>query len=382
MTTQPATGATGLAPTPTPTPFTNGPSPTSKVAQPLIAATASTPLVPPLTGANSEKYDFEATLKNAEKTLLEDKRDEALRLFETIFQHLQKTQLPKTSFYSARCLLGLALSTDSDEDKQHHALAAYKELRNIFDGDAEVEKAKASPFYSELKWYLQKLQDLLLTEQKDALSDIEVIINFCKNNILPIDEFKEQVKKGKELKIKEDKGCRGVFEKALAQIEKENGIDFQAARIECLLMLTSSHKKDSHPRAELCVRSQTVLFKLYDERASLYESASSKVDAIKWLIDCLESLMRLASSTKKQIGGEIQQRIATCQSELDALPQPPATTDFTASESVSENPSRKVTTGLPNVNNELGALVISCICFVLVAVVSMAFYRCSIMVSK
>lgn len=361
------------------TPPTNSTSLTSKVAQVFITAPASSLRAPPLSGTNSEKYDFEAALKKAERTLLKDKRKEALNLFEAVFQHLQKTQLPKTLFYSIRCLLGLASSTDSGEDKKKHALAAYSELKELVESYNEEEQAKDSLFYSELKWHLQKLQPLMPREQTEALMDIEIKIGFCKNHILLIDQFKEKVKEGKELKIKIDKECRGVFEKALALIEKENGTEFQAARIECLLMLTSSYTKDSDKRGEPCKRSQAALFKLYDERASLYESTSSKTEAIKWLINCLESLMSLLSSKESQVRTEVQQRIATCQSELDAIPQPLATTDFTAFTPTS---ARKVTSGLPNVNNRRGALIISCACFVLVAVVSMAFYRCSVTVSK
>ncbi|HEX4840049.1 MAG TPA: hypothetical protein VFU89_06370 [Rhabdochlamydiaceae bacterium] len=377
MATSAAEEATAQITTPPRTPSKHSASPTSKVAQPLIAAKTSTPLVPPLTDVNPEKYPFEAALKTAERTLLEDKRKEALKLFETIFQYLQKTPLPKNSLYSVRCLLGLALSTDSDEDIKQHAFAAYKGLKELVENYNEVEKSKASSFYSELKWHLQKVQPLI--EKKDALMDIEVKITFCKNKILLIDEVKEQFKEGKELKIKGDKTCRDAFKNVLAQAGEKNGIEFRAVEIECLLMLTSSYQKESSKRDLSCARSQIILFKFYDERSSLYEFAASKAEAIRWLIDCLESLMELTSSTKEQIKDEIQQKIATCQSELDALPPPPAATDFTAPEPAS---ARKVTTVLPNVNNSLGALFISCACFVLVAVVSMAFYRCSVTVSK
>ena len=80
---------------------------TSRVARSRMeeAAPSSTA---PLTGAPSTSYDFDNELTTAEEIIaLADSRGVAPGYFNIIYGNLERITLPRTSFFPARCLLGL-----------------------------------------------------------------------------------------------------------------------------------------------------------------------------------------------------------------------------------------------------------------------------------
>jgi len=272
--------------------------------------------------------------------------------------------------------LGLALCYPPGNDRRRHALDAYSALQRLFAYEASMNGADASLFYSQLRRHLKKLRPLMLEEQIGEIDKIEDKIEECGRHILPIDAFNEMVIEGHELRIA-GKSCRKVFKRALALIQRENEVKFQVARIKCLISLTKIYKKSPHKLVISCARLQTALFKLYDQRASLYESAELQVYTA--LPGFLKSLIDLTPERDIQNRKEIQRRMNLCELEIQVQRQHNVITRGSAVLSTaaprSEPTHRNVTLILPNVHNRLRRLVVSCACVVLVAVMSMALYQ-------
>lgn len=390
--------ASRLSPS-TPPPVT-GPS---TVASSRMAAVASPSNPAPLVGAAP---DFDQMLKRAETTLLKGNDKEALSQFQTIFSLIQEARLPKTSFDFVRCHLGLALSCPAGEDQNRHAMNACTALLTIW-ASRNTVKTEISPFYSTLRWHLKKLKPLMSVFDQ-SLAAIDDKIKECGNHILKIDAFKELVEEGDELRIKQDKRCRKIYEQALELIKDETGVEFQVARVRCLLRLTSSHNKESVDFSEHYARTQKALFDLYGCSDAIPKSIGcAEVVALTALNGYLTQLLGLTPSTDSTNRKAIQQKIDACTIKLTALSEPKnfastpdATQDLTAATilsdqptpgptsqpttpAISERPPRKVTRGAPGVYNKLEGIFISCIVIALVAFAGIALYqRSTVTVSK
>jgi|GEM_PF-848532 len=385
-------------PTPSPTP----PSTTTKIAatvQTRIAAAVSTSGAPPLTSAKHEKYDFEKQLRTAEDKLLEDKREEAQLILNEIYDRFQGIVFPATCFYVSRYYLALSLSYPPGKYRNRAVITANIALRNVYLSREKVKEDDVSSFYSTLRLLLKQLKTLTPEENTVDLLEIERRIEECERHILPIDAFQEMVKEGNDLLIKGDlKACRDAYEQALALIAKENGIEFQVGRIDCLIRLAHTYSKQPLEISEFCSRSKIAIFKLYDERASLYKSYT-KVRGLQMLSFWLTCLKTFTPLTDTQNINEIQKRIDACALEPAAPPlstsaspptvtnQPAARAPMTPSAESAAPPSekapRQVTLNAPDFHSKIGMLVVTCACIALISVLSMALYhRISFTVSK
>lgn len=392
-------------PTPSPTPPSTTTA-TAATAKARIAAATSTSEARPLTSAKPEKYDFEAKLKAAEENLLEgseDKREEARLILNELYDRFKDIKLPATSFYLGRYYLAVALYYPPDKDRNRHVKEANVALRNVYLSRETVKGNDVSPFYSLLRLLLKQLKTLTPKENTVDILEIERKIKECEPHILLIDAFKELIKEGNDLLTKGAlQACRDAYEQALALIAKENGIEFQVGRIDCLLRLTNTYREDPLKTAECCSRTQVALFKLYNERASLYESRHyTPVQALKMLVSMFTYLKKFTPLTDTQNIDEIQKRITACELELAAKSQPtsaspstptvittsvtsaPTTPSAEPADPPSEKAPRQVTLNAPDFHNRVGMLLVACACIALVSVLSMALYhRINVTVSK
>jgi len=367
-------------------------------AQARIAAAVSTSETRPLTGAKTEKYDFEANLKTAETLLLENNegnRKKAQLILTEIYDQFQGIELPATSFYRGRYYLALSLFYPPGEERTRSVRKAKGALHTVYQSREKVKGDDVSPFYSMLRLLLKQLKTLTPNENTVDSDEIDRRIKECERHILPIDTFQEMVKEGNDLLTQEDvTACRTVYEQALRFIEKEAGIEFQVARIDCLLRLTNTYRQDLLKTTECCSRTQVALFKLYNERASLYKSRHyTPVKALKMLISMFTFLKKFTPLTDTQNIDEIQKRITACELELAAKSQPtsaspstptvittsvtsaPTTPSAEPADPPSEKAPRQVTLNAPDFHNRVGMLLVACACIALVSVLSMALYH-------
>jgi hypothetical protein len=271
----------------------------------------------------SAPYDFLQNLEVAEKLLQKGNNEAAQRIFGEIAARAEDTELPETSLFLARCLLGLAYSYPEGTVRTNYAAKVYTALNKVYAYKPEWEaltKEELSSAHLDLRSCFKRLRPLIPAKEVAALGEVDTKISECSALILPLDEFHEKVKEADAFFNNDKPHARKLYEEALLTIEGRDEIDYLLARAPCLLKLIGTCAKEDAARAVLRNTAQDIIFNLYKNNELLCEGGKyTKGEAFSLILGYLRLLRELTPSRQAgytRLSLAIQSRIDACKKEV------------------------------------------------------------------
>ncbi|HEY5236367.1 MAG TPA: hypothetical protein VIJ14_09335 [Rhabdochlamydiaceae bacterium] len=273
----------------------------------------------------SVPYDFLQNLEVAEKLLQKGNNEAAQRIFREIAVRSEGTELPETSLFLARCLLGIAYSYPEGVERTNYAAKVYTALNKVYAYKPEWEaltKEELSSAHLDLRSCFKRLRPLIPAKEAAALEEVDTKISECSALILPLDQFHEKVKEADAFFNNDKPHARKLYEEALLTIEGRDEIDYVVARAPCLLKLIGTCAKEDAARAVLRNTAQEVIFNLYNKNELLCEGGKyTKEEAFRLILGYLRLLrtltpMSVPPNRHTRLSLAIQTRIDACKKEV------------------------------------------------------------------